>query len=362
MKKENIEFLKKLVNTVTPTGLESLGTDVFREELKQYSTIEFEDFFNNIAAMRIERPCGKDQTKRIMISAHLDELSYMVSFIESDGKCRLVRCSGEDIKVLPGLQLEALPDNDQPPVKGVIAYKPIHVREKKEHEETTELKDLCVDFGCTNKQEVLDLGIRPGTRVVYAKGNEILEFGPSKEFIVAPGLDDKIGVYIIAEVMRRVKHLSDGVELWAVGMAQEETGLRGAKVAAHRVDPDISIDIDVTPVTGGSTGISEAEYGEVKFGQGVVIENGPGKDFGLIDDLIKVAKANNIPYQLGVCRAGGTNTAVIQENSFDCITTLLSIPNANMHQPNEMCHWTDVEACIELLVKWLETGEYSRID
>ena len=140
-------------------------------------------------------------------------------------------------------------------------------------------------------------------------------------------------------------------------MAQEETGLRGSKVAARRINPDISIDIDVCPVTGKEYDIDPAKYGDIKFGKGVVIENGPGKSPRIVKKLIKLAKENNIPYQLGVCRAGGTNTSAIQEHAGDCETVLLSLCNQNMHQANEICHWDDVEACIDLIVKYLESGD-----
>lgn len=354
MKKDNIEFLRKLVQTPTPTGEEEKGVEVFKEELGKYAEEYFTDNFNN-SAFVVKGNDTNGAATRIMISGHLDELSYMISYVEDSGVCRIVRCSGEDRRVLPGLKLQVVSETGQL-IPAIASFKPIHVQTDKEYDTIAKVEEIYLDLGCASKDEVLGLGIGIGSRVVYDKCQEMLEFGPNKDFIVGPGLDDKIGVYITAEVLRRLnkKTLSPGTEIYGVGMAQEETGLRGSRVAARRVDPDISIDIDVCPVTGSAYGISEAKYGDIKFGKGVVIENGPGKSPRLVKELVAIAKANNIPYQMGVCRAGGTNTSKIQESAWDCETTLLSIPNSNMHQPFEFCHWTDVEACIELLVRWLE--------
>lgn len=355
MKKENIEFLRKLVQTPSPTGDEGMAVEVFADHMKNFSVHKFTDKFNNCAFTASE---PKEGNTKVMISGHYDELSYMISYIDTTGLCNIVRCSGEDRRVLPGSKLLVLGDNG--PSTGIISYKPIHVQDDKDYESIAKVEDLLLDLGCTSKEEVEELGIHVGTRAVYEKGQEILEFGPKGDFLVGPGLDDKAGVYITSEVLRRVNKdflKAADIDLWGVGMAQEETGLRGSKVAARRINPDISIDIDVCPVTGKEYDIDPAKYGDIKFGKGVVIENGPGKSPKIVKELIELAKKNNIPYQLGVCRAGGTNTSAIQEHASDCETVLLSLPNHNMHQPNETCHWDDVEACIDLIVKYLESGD-----
>ena len=358
MKKENIEFLKKLVKTPSPTGEEEKAVEVFADHMKKFATHQFTDYFNNCAFSALSKQSLKDESTRVMISGHLDELSYMISAIEDSGICRIVRCSGEDRRVLPGLKLQVITESGEL-YPGIASYKPIHVQTDKEYEAIAKVEDIYFDLGCTSKEEVESLGIRIGSRVVYDKGQEMLEYGPSGDFIVAPGLDDKIGVYITSEVLRRVDKdtlRDNNIDLWCVGMAEEETGLRGSRVAARKIDPDISIDIDVCPVTGNEYGVDPSKFGNIKFGKGVVIENGPGKSPRLVKKLIAIAKQYNIPYQLGVCRAGGTNTAKIQENTWNCETTLLSIPNSNMHQPFEFCHWTDVEACIDLLTRYIEDG------
>lgn len=357
MKKDNIEFLKALIQTPSPTGDERVISQLFKEHMNEFAVHRFTDKFNNCAFTATNKIEGGT---KVMISGHYDELSYMISYIDSSGLCNIVRCSGEDRRVLPGSWLAVLNDNGELMYPAVVCYKPIHVQTDGEYDSIAKVEDMMIDLGFDSKEELEKAGVHVGTRVVYDRGQEVLEFGPKGDKIVGPGLDDKVGVYITSEVLRRIdKDLleENKIELWGVGMAQEETGLRGSKVAAKRINPNISIDIDVCPITGKEVDIDTAKFGDIKFGKGVVIENGPGKSPRIISKLVALAKQYNIPYQLGVCRAGGTNTAAIQEFSFDCETVLLSIPNHNMHQPTEICHWDDIESCIQLITKYIEEGD-----
>lgn len=352
MKKDNLEFLKSLMETPTPTGDEGRGVEVFNKHMSQFSEPVFVDHFNN-SVFKV----GVDQGKRIMISGHIDELAYIIVEVLDSGFARIARTSGEDKRVLPGSKLQVLCDDGKSYI-GVISSKPIHVATDKEYSEVAEVSDFLLDLGCTNKEEVEGLGIRVGTLCVYPKGESQVEFGPGKDFVMGPGTDDKVGVYITSEVLRRMngsKALEKNhITLFGAAMGQEETGLRGAKVCARKVNPEISIDIDVAPSTESDFGIPTSKYGKVELGKGVVIEYGPGKSRRLGDLFVKICKEKEIPYQIGVGRAGGTNTAAIQEWSEDCETMLLSIPNRSMHTPVEVVCWTDIEACINLITAYLE--------
>ena len=132
-------------------------------------------------------------------------------------------------------------------------------------------------------------------------------------------------------------------------MVQEEVGLRGAKIAASRVDPDISIDLDVSFATDEGRSIKEIPAGSIKLGSGPILSYGPDKDYGLMKDLAGLG----VKVQETVTSAGGTNTSAIQLNSRNVKTALISIPQRNMHTPVEVCSWSDLEACSDLLFKYL---------
>lgn len=348
--KENQKFLEELLEAPSPTGYENAAVDVFNNHMSEFSRHAFTDKFQNSVFTK-----GAINGTPILLSGHYDELGFLVSEVTESGMCKIVRISGEDRRVLPGSRLSALTKDGM--VDGIIQYKAIHVQTGIEYDSIAKMEDLCLDFGCTDKKELEGLGIGVGTLLVYPKYEQNINFGPSGKFIVGNSLDDKLGVYIVAEILRRVDEdllVKKNITLFGAGVAGEESGLRGAKVLARRVDPEISIDFDVCPSTEKDLGISSAMYGDISLGKGVVIEYGPAKSRRIGDTMKYLADKNNIPYQIGVGRAGGTNTSAIQEHATNCETMLLSLPNRNMHQPYEQCHWDDVESCINLVLKWIE--------
>jgi endoglucanase len=120
-------------------------------------------------------------------------------------------------------------------------------------------------------------------------------------------------------------------------------------VAAAKIDPNVSIDLDVSFATDEGRSIKEIPAGSVKLGSGPILSYGPDKDFGLMKELAGLG----VKIQETVTGAGGTNTSAIQLNSRNVKTALISIPQRNMHTPVEVCSWSDLEACSDLLFKYL---------
>lgn len=330
-----MELLKKLIETPSPTGREGAIANLFIEELPEGTgTI---DAINNAYYLQ--------GSSNLLLSAHHDEIAFAVSYIEESGLIRIMKTSGEDPRVLPGLRLEVITDNGDL-VKGIVCMRPIHVVETEDRNTLPKLETLALEVGATSREDVEKMGIHIGSPVIFERS--FLTLG---DLIIAPGLDDKIGVYIVMEVLKQCKEVN---QIAGCLMAAEETGTRGAKVAARKLNPLHSLDFDVTFTTDDGSGLSPARFGgEVKLGAGPIIEYGPDKSAKGCDFLIDLAKQNDIPYQIAVSRAGGTNTARIQEFSDNgCLCNLLSIPCRNLHQPNEIVSKKDVEAAIKLSVLW----------
>ena len=340
--KENIEFLRDIVRTPSPDGDERQAAQYFLDYCSKIPGVTPVgiDHFNNTTVTKGSGPL------KIMISAHIDELGFLVQTITDNGYVHIAKVGGIDVKVLPGALVQCNGIN------GIIGKKPIHVESQDERKQVLQLEELLADFGFESKEEAQKY-VKIGDSIVFRKGQEHLEFGPSGNYIIAPALDDKLGVYVIAEVLRRV-NVPEGVTLYCVAMTQEEVGLRGAHVAARRINPDISVDIDVCPSTEKELKIDPDKYGEIALGKGVAIPYGSDKSRRIANRMVELCEANGIPYQTHVAVAGGTNTSVIQTNALDCETMLLSLPNQNMHTQVEKCCWTDTEACINLITKFIE--------
>ena len=342
--RENKQFLYDLVNTPSPSGWEGDALKVFDNAVAHYCDAEPQrDKFGNTWFSY-----GHGPTK-ILLSGHIDEVAAVVKYISDDGIISIGQYGGIDKKDLIASNVLLLRD-DHTTVEGVVLKTPIHIEGREEtYDKSQKMEDLRVDVGYETKKEVLSLGIHVGTPVLY--GREIdLDFGEHR--MRANGLDDKIGVFVAEEIFRYVvspKHLPRDWEkkytVYCLAATQEETGCRSVCVAAKKINPDISIDFDVTFATDGDSGLSKNKYGDIKLGKGAVVCYGPEKSARING----IFKENANSYQEGAGGAGGTNTDNIQKFSEDCETTLVSILNRSMHTRVEVCDWRDVQSAVDMV-------------
>ena len=214
---------------------------------------------------------------------------------------------------------------------------------------------MLIDLGYSSKEDAVKDGIRVGSYVVYDKNSINLSFG--KSCMVAPGLDDKLGVFVSVLIAEELLSYEDDswkedYEILIASTTQEEVGLRGATVLASNIKPDISIDFDVTPSS--DFGVEVKEWGDIKVGDGAVIEWGVDKSRRICSLIQKVSKDKDIKLQYTVGRPGGTNTDVIQLFGGDCETTHIALPVRNLHTPVEVCSWEDTESAINLVVELIK--------
>ena len=336
------ELLTKLLNEPTPSSYEKLGMcvwDSFMEELGL--TREYVDKIGNSGWS-----LGTGKTT-ILLSAHIDEIGMAVQGISDDGYITVVSLGGVDSKVLPGAQVIIF--NEQTSRKGVVCKEPIHSEYYEDRKDKIQkIKELKISVGADSKEEVESMGIEIGSLVVLER-NVNVSFGTNK--ICGNALDDKLGVYTVAMIAKLLKTLPipDDYKIIFLAGVQEETGLRGLTVAASNINPDISIDLDVTPAQDGDCGVDKNIWGDIRLGKGCVIEYGPDKSRRIGGIMKDYAKRQDIPFQLSVSRDGGTNTSAIQLSSKNCETMLVSLPNINMHTQNEICDWRDVDSAISII-------------
>lgn len=338
----NKEFLRDLSNALSPSGREGKALDVFVNEVRKYYDGEPErDKFGNTWFKAGHGPV------KVLLSGHIDEVAAVVKYISEDGVLSIGQYGGIDKKDIIASKVLLLLDNDEV-VEGVAIKSPIHIEGREEtYDKSQKMEELRIDVGAENKDEVAALGIHPGTPVLY--GREIdISFGKNR--VRANGLDDKIGVFVAEEIFRYItdpKHFprdwEDKYTVYCLAATQEETGCRSVCVAARRINPDISIDFDVTFATDANSGLDKSKYGDISLGKGAVICYGPEKSVR----LNRILKENMNIYQEAAGGAGGTNTDNIQKFSDDCETTLVSIPNRSMHTRAEVCDWRDVDSAVK---------------
>jgi len=341
-------FLYDLLSTPSPTGFEVRGQRKWAQYVGKFADQVESDAYGS--AWGTLKGKGK-KGKRIMFEAHADEIGYMVKYISKEGFISVDRVGGSDVATARGRRVDIL--GDKGVVRGIIGNIAIHIREDRDNEKAPKVHELWVDIGATSAGEVSDAGIRVGHPMVYADGVE--EIGAHR--LVGRALDNRIGGFIIAEVVARLSKrktpLSSSVI--AVNAVQEEIGGHGAKMAAHRLMPDVAIVLDVTHAT-DTPSVDVKKHGEVKLGGGPSLTHGSANHPEVVKRLMEVAAAQNMLLQHeSSSRFTGTDTDVIFNQQHGIPSALVSLPLRYMHSVVEMADLRDIEAVIQLLVSFAES-------
>ena len=178
----------------------------------------------------------------------------------------------------------------------------------------------------------------------------------NNKYVIGKGLDDKIGGFIIAEVLKRLKedNITLPYNLYVVNSVQEELGLRGSKMITETIKPDVAICFDVHFDT-STPNVDKTKFGDTKMNDGLVFRTGHDTHPKLLKLMKDVAKNNNVKYKQIVGGAGGTNTTSYNLSNGGVVTGSLSIPLRYMHSPNEIVSLDDVELSISYFIELLKS-------
>ncbi len=338
MDKKSKDFLYKYLNNAAPTGFEVEGQKIWLDYLKPYVDSYEVDTYGSVYGV-----VNPDAKYKVVIEAHADEISWFVNYITEKGYIYVVRNGGSDHQIAPSMRVNL--HTKKGPVKGIFGWPAIHVRKEKEDNPT--MKNICIDVGASSKKEVEKLGIHVGTVVTFE--DELMEL--NKKYIVGRALDNRAGGFMIAEVARRIHEnkIKLPFGLYVVNSVQEEIGLRGAEMMAHRIKPDLAIVTDVTHDT-QSPMYNKITSGDVTAGEGAAVTYGPAVQNNVRDMIIKVAEKNKIPFQrIAASRTTGTDTDAFAYSDKGVASALISLPLKYMHTTVEMVHQDDVESVIRLI-------------
>jgi putative aminopeptidase FrvX len=337
------EFLIKYLNNPSPTGFESSGQKIWLEYLKPFIDDYIVDTYGTVAG--IINPSAK---YKVVIEAHADEISWFVNYITEEGYIYVRRNGGSDALIAPSMRVNI--HTKKGIVKGVFGWPAIHTRTVEKDEAPT-LKNIFIDCGCKNKEEVLKLGVHVGSVITF--DNDFMTL--NDRFYVGRALDNRIGGYMIAQVARLIKENANKLDysLYIVNSVQEEIGLRGAEMIARRINPDLAIITDVCHDTHAPM-YKKIEQGDQACGKGPVLTYGPAVQNNVLEMLIEVASTKEIPFQrASASRATGTDTDAFAYSNIGVASALVSLPLKYMHTTVETVHQDDVENVIRLIYEFL---------
>lgn len=345
--KKSLAFFESYINNPSPTGFEWSGQRLWLDYIAPYVDETFTDTYGT--AVGVINPKAD---YKVVIEAHADEISWFVNYITNDGLIYVIRNGGSDHQIAPSKRVNI--HTDKGIVKAVFGWPAIHTRSG-EKEESPTLKNIFLDCGCTSKKEVEDLGIHVGSVVTYEDEFMVL----NDRYYVGRALDNRAGGFMIAEVARLLKENKKKLPfgLYIVNSVQEEIGLRGAEMIAHRIQPDVALVTDVTHDT-STPMINKITQGDLACGRGPVLSYAPAVQINLNKKLIAAAEQNQIPFQRQASsRSTGTDTDAFAYSNAGVPSALISLPLRYMHTTVEMIHKEDVDHVIRLIYETLLTIE-----
>ncbi|MDP6101979.1 MAG: M42 family metallopeptidase, partial [Dehalococcoidia bacterium] len=322
---DNIEsLLEELTNAYGPSGFEGPVRSIMQREFSPLSDHLETDGMGSLLAR-----LGDDRdVPRIMMAAHMDEVGLMVKFVTAEGYVRFQTLGGWLDQALINQRWVILTRNG--PVYGVSGLKTVHVMTAEARNQVFKRDQMFIDVGATSLEDAEErLGIRPGDPIAPDSRFTMLSGG---SLYLAKAWDDRVGLAVMVEGMRRLKDSSPPNTIYAVATAQEEVGLRGAHTSSYRVEPDIGINLE-SGVAGDYPGITQEESQE-RVGKGPAIflhDASMLPNLKLRDLFIDVAKEKEIPIQFDVLNGYGEDGAEIQKSRGGVPTINIAVPTRYLH-------------------------------
>jgi putative aminopeptidase FrvX len=335
----DIKLMAEICEVAGAPGYEKRIRDIVLREVTPLVDEVRVDNLGNVTAIKK----GKER-KKVMIGAHMDEISFMVTHIEDGGFLRFHTLGGFDPKTLTAQRVIVHGKKD---LIGVMGSKPIHVMTVEERAKLPKTTDYFIDMGMSKEEveKVVSVGD------VITRERELIEMG---NCVNCKSIDNRISVFILIEALRTIGDVP--YDVYGVFTVQEEIGIRGAQVAALEHQPDFGFGLDTTiayDVPG-----AQAHEKITSLGKGTAIKIMDAStvcDYRMVEYMKKTADKHEIQWQPEVLTAGGTDTAAIQRFSAGgSIAGAISIPTRHIHQVIEMADKGDIEKSILLLQRCLE--------
>ncbi len=333
-------LLEKLSNACGIPGREDEVRDLLKRELAPHVDEMWTDAMGNLIVRK-----GSGPTK-VMLDAHMDEVGFCVGAITEQGYIKLKKVGGLDDRVLPGRQVWIT----QRRIPGVIGAKAWHLCSGEERGRTISIDHMYVDLGCKNRAEVEALGIELGDPAYFATTFE--HFSP--QVVKGKAFDDRAGCAVLSEILMR--HSYPGITLYGAFTCQEEVGLRGARVAAYNLNPDLAIALEGT---GSSNTAGVDPFDTItNMGEGPVISlmDASGiPNLQVWEQLHEAARAAGLKHQYRRIVTGGTDAGGIALQRTGVPACTVSVPCRYIHTNAALLHLDDLEGAVNLVDHFLES-------
>lgn len=339
-----IKTLEDLSQIYGVSGHEQYVSRYLKNEYLKYTD---EIIYNNLGSIFAVKRSKKKNAKKVMIAGHMDEVGFIVKTITKTGCLTLHPIGGWWSQTLLGQRVAVV--NGQGEIfKGAIGSIPPHLLTEADRAKPMEIKNMLVDIGAKNKEEVEKMNVRPGDMVVLEGEFHVLANGSR---VIAKAFDNRYGCAMGLAILEAFKDIDLDVDLYVGATVQEEVGLRGAQTAASMIDPDMALVFDCSPANDSSG--DETAFGQL--GKGLLIRFVDANYLPnrcLLDKLIEVCNQESLPYQYYISM-GGTDAGAIHKNTDGVVTLTMCICARNIHTNSSIIDLNDLDVAYQAAVKFV---------
>lgn len=333
-------LLRELSEAIGVSGQEDAVRRVILPAIKEHAADIRIDSLGSITAVRPGTDAG---ALRVMVTAHMDEVGFMVTGFDSDGLIHFAPVGGVDERILPGLRVKI----GTKPVPGVIIWPPIHKTAGQNN--TTKISALRIDIGASSKDEAAGR-VQRGDRVAF--DSQYMELG--EHMLRGKSFDNRVGCSLLVDILQGGPY---PVTVLAAFTVQEEVGLRGARVAARALKPDVALVLEGTTANDIPNPAADPDDDEdinpaCRLGDGpalTIMDRSMIADPRLLAFLRQTAETNSIPYQLKTQLGGGTDAGAIHMVNAGVPSAVISVPCRYIHSPAAYLRRDDYNNTLRLL-------------
>jgi putative aminopeptidase FrvX len=350
MNVETLQLFKFLTELQGAPGFEHEVRRFMKKEMEPYVDEIIQDGLGSIFGVKK----GDEKGPRVMVAGHMDEVGFMVTGITKNGMIRFQPLGGWWSQVLLAQRVQIMTDNGH--VIGVIGSIPPHLLAEEQRAKPMDVKNMLIDIGADDDEDVKRIGVRPGQQIV-----PICPFTPmaNEKKILAKAWDNRYGCGLALELLKELKDEKLPNTLFSGATVQEEVGLRGAKTAANMINPDIFFALDASPANDMSG--SQTEFGQLGKGALLrILDRTMVTHRGMREYILDTAESNNIPYQYFVS-AGGTDAGSVHVSNSGVPSAVIGICSRYIHTHASIIHVDDYAAAKELIVKLVKTLDHSTL-
>ncbi|MDY0939488.1 M42 family metallopeptidase [Priestia megaterium] len=351
MNNETLSLFKTLTELPGAAGNEHQVRSFMRSQIEPLVDEVIQDGLGSLFGVRYNEEKGP----KVMVAGHMDEVGFMVTSVTDKGMLRFQTLGGWWSQVLLAQRVHVV--TKKGPITGVIASIPPHLLDESQRNKPMAIKNMMIDVGADSKQEIAEMGIRPGDQIV-----PICPFTPmaNEKKILAKAWDNRYGCGLAIELLKEVKNEKLPNILYSGATVQEEVGLRGAQSAANMIKPDLFYALDASPAN--DTSGDKNAFGQL--GKGVLLrifDRTMVTHRGMREFILDTAETNSIPYQYFVS-PGGTDAGRVHTSNNGVPSAVIGVCSRYIHTHASMIHVDDYAAAKELLVKLVRSTDQTTLD